>query len=75
MSISWEAPLSMRSSGFIVFFAEFDPNDDFDKTPGAFACLGCLVEHGDEQLARGLDLARRHGQVDWDVDADEWCPA
>jgi len=31
-----------------------------------------LIEDGDEQLARGLDLARVHGQADFDPDAVEW---
>jgi hypothetical protein len=35
-------------------------------------CLHCLLEDGDEQLGRGLDLGRRHGQVDYDVETDEW---
>jgi len=35
-------------------------------------CLNCLIEDGDEQLARGLDLARVHGQADFDPDAVEW---
>jgi hypothetical protein len=37
-------------------------------------CVGptsahCLVEQADPQLARGLDLAKRHGQVE---NAEEW---
>jgi hypothetical protein len=35
-------------------------------------CPGCLIDEADEQLARGLDLARVHGQVDWDAVAGEW---
>jgi len=27
---------------------------------------------GDEQLARGLELARAHGQVDFDPESGEW---
>jgi hypothetical protein len=35
--------------------------------------LPCLVEeYGDEQLGRGLDLARTHDQVDWDPARGEW---
>ena len=48
----------------MVFFAEYDPDvDDEESFPGELVCLHCLIEEGDEQLARGLDLARVHGQV------------
>lgn len=66
LSVSWsEEPFS----GFIVFFSEFDPADEHDETPTTPVCLHCLLDDGDDQLARGLDLARRHGQVDWDGEA------
>ena len=35
-------------------------------------CLHCLTEDGDEQLGLGLDLARQHGQVDWNPNEGEW---
>ena len=36
-------------------------------------CLHCLLEQGDAQLGRGLDMARLHGRhVDYDPDEDEW---
>ncbi len=35
-------------------------------------CLRCLIEQGDDQLGRGLDLAREYGQVDYDPDEGEW---
>ena len=57
----------------MVFFAEYDPDvDDEESFPGELVCLHCLIEEGDEQLARGLDLARVHGQVDFDPDTGEW---
>jgi hypothetical protein len=31
-------------------------------------------QDGDEQLGRGLDLARVHGQVDYNPDGREWHP-
>jgi hypothetical protein len=71
MSVSWVKPTSPYDSGYLVLFWEFDPDDD-DRTPSQVVCLHCLIEDGDEQLARGLDLAKRHGQVDFDVEADEW---
>jgi DNA-binding response OmpR family regulator len=55
----------------LVFFAEYDPEDPHDPTSTEFLFLHCLVEH-DGQLARGLQLARRVGQADYDPDADEW---
>jgi hypothetical protein len=56
-----------------VFFAECRLDVPADEWPEAVpVCLGCLIEDADEQLARGLDLARVHGQVDWDVVAGEW---
>ena len=57
---------------FSVIFSELDPEDPADKTPATAVCLHCLVEDGDAQLARGLDLARAHGQVDFDPDGGEW---
>jgi hypothetical protein len=72
MSISYVAPTSRWDSGFVVFFSEFDPELDDDPTPTEFVCVGCLIADGDEQLGRGLDLAREYGQVDWDLDRGEW---
>lgn len=52
MSISF-ADESDRFSGFLVFFAEHDPDsDDDDSPPTQFLCLHCLLEDGDEQLVR-----------------------
>jgi hypothetical protein len=72
MSISYERPTSRWDSGYLVLFSEFDPELDDDPTPTQLVCLHCLTEDGDEQLGRGFDLAREHGQVDWDVDRAEW---
>lgn len=63
MSVSW-------GDGFyVMFMADADLNDE---EAGEMQCAHCLMQDGDEQLGRGLDLARVHGQVDWDVDAGEW---
>jgi len=67
MSISWERPRRPWDSGFVVFF-----DDGTDQTPSEPVCLRCLVNDADAQLARGLDLARRHGRVDFDVELGEW---
>jgi hypothetical protein len=56
----------------LVFFSEVDPDSVDGSTPTQFLCLHCLLEDGDEQLARGLDLARVHGQDDFDPEAGEW---
>lgn len=73
MSISWEPPIAPVDSGFIVIFSEFDPlNPEEDETPSMPVCLGCLMRDADEQLGRGLDLARKHGRVDFDEEAGEW---
>jgi hypothetical protein len=72
MSISWEQPLSEADSGFCIIFSELDPLDPEDDTPSTLLCLGCLMEDGDVQLGRGLDLAREHGRVDWM--RYEWVP-
>jgi hypothetical protein len=71
MSVSWEPPTSRHDSGYVVFFAEFDPATD-DDPEGVPLCLHCLLEDGHTQLGLGLDLARVHGQVDWDAEAGEW---
>lgn len=59
---------------FVIFFADLLPGDEgFDDLPEELVCLHCLVEdHGDEQLGRGLDMARLYGHVDYDPDDDEW---
>jgi hypothetical protein len=72
MSISWSKPIAPVDSGYIVIFSEFDPDADDDRTPTMTVCLHCLIQDGDEQLGRGLDLAKRHGQVDYDPASDEW---
>ena len=65
-SISWE------DGYFVVIFSELDPDDPDDSTPSMPVCLDCLLDDADEQLGRGLDLAKRHGQVDFDVATGEW---
>ena len=68
MSVAFADPEG-QFSGFSVIYSELDPDDD--DTASSVVCLHCLLEDGDEQLARGLDLARVHGQVDFDPDAGE----
>ena len=67
MAISWEPPTAPIDSGFIVSMF-----DDLDDDEGEAICLACLLEGGDEQLGRGLDLAKQWGRCVWDVDAAEW---
>lgn len=72
MSVSFAEPAG-AFSGYIVIFADLFPGDPgFDELPSEPVCLHCLIQDGDEQLARGLDLAREHGQVDFDPDSGEW---
>jgi hypothetical protein len=74
MSISW-TPRSEPGGVdfFIIFFADLLPDDPgFDDLPSELVCLHCLIEDGDAELAEGLELAQRHGQVDWDAEAGEW---
>jgi hypothetical protein len=68
MSVSWGSGL------YIVFFSDLFPGDPgFDDMPERVFCAHCFMEdEGDEQLGEGLDLAKIHGQVDWDVDASSW---
>lgn len=72
MSVAWVRPTSRFDSGYSVIYSELDPELDDDPTPAHLICLHCLIEDGDEQLARGLELARVHGQVDYDPATDEW---
>ncbi len=73
MSISWAPPTAPVDSGYLVFFADLLPGDPgFDDLEPQPVCLHCLVGDGDEQLGGGLDLARKHGQVDWDPDEEKW---
>ncbi len=69
LSISWAPPIAKFDSGYIVFMADADPDDDEDAKT---VCVHCLLEDGGEQLGRGLDLAKVHAQVDYDVDSGEW---
>jgi hypothetical protein len=71
MSVAFADPRG-AFSGYSVIFAELDPDDLDDATPTTVVCLHCLIEGGDGQLARGLDLARAHGQVDFDPESGEW---
>jgi hypothetical protein len=73
MSISWEPPGPGEKPFYIIFMADLFPDDEgFDDLPQEMACLHCLIGDGDEQLGRGLDLARLFGQVDWDEEAGKW---
>jgi hypothetical protein len=73
MSISWAPPAGPIDSGYIVFFSDLFPGDPgFDDLPTQPLCLHCLIEDGDVDLGRGLDLAREHAQVDFDPDSGEW---
>ena len=71
MSVAFADPRG-GFSGFSVIFAEVDPDDPDDATPTTVVCLHCLLEDGDAQLARGLDLARVLGQADFDPESGEW---
>ncbi len=77
MSISWERPTYPdRDSGFVVFMGECRLDVDEDDWPESQPlCLHCLIEDGGEQLGVGLNLAKIHGQVDYDTEAGEWHPA
>ena len=70
MSISWEQPRRPWDSGYCVIFSEVDPGDEVSVSD--LVCLRCLIEDGDAALGRGLELARRHGQVDFDLETGEW---
>jgi hypothetical protein len=75
MSVSYVRPTSRYDSGFAVIFSEYDlelAEDDPAQPSSTIVCLHCLVHAGDEQLGRGLDLARVHGQVDYDPELGEW---
>jgi hypothetical protein len=67
VSISWEKPQAPRDSGLLVIFSNAG-----DETPVKPMCLHCLIEEGDEDLGRGLDLARKFGHVDFDFERGEW---
>jgi hypothetical protein len=67
VSIQWERPRSQYDSGFCVLYSDYGAPERAKPV-----CLNCLIEDGDEQLGAGLDLAREHGQVDWDAELEEW---
>jgi hypothetical protein len=71
MSISFDK--AGKVDFYIVYFADLLPGDPgFEDLPQELACLHCLLEESDEQLAAGLDMARRLGRADWDDEAAEW---
>lgn len=74
MSISWEqSEHPERWTGHIVFMSECDLEIDYEEWPKSEGvCLHCVIRDGDQQLARGLDLAKIYGQVDYDLDRGEW---
>ena len=71
MSVSFEGSGGVIP-GYLVFFAEYVPGEVEGSTPEELVCVHCLIEEGDTQVARGLELARAHGQVDFDPDSREW---
>jgi hypothetical protein len=71
MSVSWAPPISANDSGYCVIFSEIDPEEEWAPR-GEVICMHCALEDGGEQLGRGLDLARKHGQVDYDPHSEEW---
>ena len=71
MSISWDK--AGAADFFVIFFADRLPGDDgFDELSEELVCLQCLLDEGDEQIGRGLDMARRFGQADHDEIEREW---
>ena len=52
MAVSWARPAVAADSGYVVSMSD----DGADE--GEFVCLHCLLDDGDEQLGRGLDLAK-----------------
>lgn len=75
VSVAWEPPTGPFDSGYSVIFSDADVDVGDDELVAHAVCLHCLVQDGDEQLGRGLDLARRFGQVDFDVDSGAWFQA
>ena len=74
LSISWEQPDRPENfSGFVVFMGECSLDIPEELWPESEpVCLQCLIRDGDEALGRGLDLAKAHGQVDFDGAAGAW---
>jgi hypothetical protein len=69
-SIGYDAPMGQIDSGFTVLFDDAPDPDDLqgrDDPRISWVCVGCLLEEHPE-LARGLDIARRHQLADLDED-------
>lgn len=66
VSVAWGPPAHPSDSGYSVLFS------DYEEFEGEWVCLGCVINDADEMLGRGLDLARRYGQVDRDDETGEW---
>jgi hypothetical protein len=64
--------VSYADNIYIVFMAECAELPYEAWPEGEPICAHCLLEECDAQVARGLDLAKVHGQVDWDAEAGEW---
>ena len=71
-AISYLEPVGRWDSGFMVVLEDApEPGvltDEDRSVPWCFDCV--LGEH--PELGRGLDLAREHGDVGFDIEAGEW---
>ncbi len=58
----------------MVIYSDIDPEEitDDGHDDVELVCLHCLANEGDMQLGRGLDLAKKHGQVDYPPELEEW---
>lgn len=74
-----EAAARAWDSGFTVIWDDAPHESELHRGPGgqyddprvSVVCLHCLIDDSPE-LGRGLDLARVHGQVDWDDEGGFW---
>ncbi len=73
-AISYLEPIGEWDSGFYVVLEDApEPDDVSDDEPTQLVCLECLIEEHPE-LGQGLDLAREHGEIEWDRERDGWVP-
>ena len=74
-SIGWDEPLGPTDSGFTILFSDAPPPEEVepDDPRVSVICLSCLLDDHPE-LGAALDLARRYGAAELDLDG-RWIAA
>ena len=73
-AISYLEPEERWETGHMVVLEDVpEPEELSGDESSRLVCVDCLLEEQPE-VGSGLDLARVHGQVVWDVSSGGWVP-